>query len=185
MSGYPDMFNEATNGSHVKDSSDHAAAMLTCAGLALRAEASPGELRDVLEALGLIGPQGPPPLTDRQRRALKATLTPVEEPALPATPETTARPSAADSGPTPAATKARRTAAIARARQILAAAPTEEAPATNEHGEPILRCRSRLHHKTGANVRVRKDGNRQCVPCEVLHRAKATLRELAAWEVAP
>jgi hypothetical protein len=146
----------------------------TVASLALRAEASPGELRDVLEALGLIGPQGPPALTARQK--LKAAR------ALPDPPKPSEKPSAAELEVTPAATKARRTAAIARARQILAAAPTEEAPPTNEHGEPVLRCRSRLHHKTGANVRVRKDGNRQCVPCEILHRAKATLRELAAWE---
>jgi hypothetical protein len=176
MGGYPDMFNAASNGSYGGDSSDHAAAMRTCAGLALRAQAPPEDLLTVLEALGLIGWQGPPALTARQR--LAATR------ALPGTPEPSESPPVVDSGPIPAATKARRTAAITRARQILAAAPTEEAPATNEHGEPVLRCRSRLHHKTGANVRVRKDGNRQCVPCEVLHRAKATLRELAAWEVA-
>lgn len=58
MGGYPDMFNEATNGSHGGGAADPASAMLTVAGLALRAEASPDELRDVLEALGLIGPQG-------------------------------------------------------------------------------------------------------------------------------
>lgn len=58
MGGYPDMFNEATSGAHGTGLVEVDAAMRTVAGLAIRHEASLDELRDVLEALGLIGPQG-------------------------------------------------------------------------------------------------------------------------------
>jgi len=81
-----------------------------------------------------------------------------------------------------AATRRTQTA-IARARIVIAGIPTVEAAPVDERGRPIPRCRSRMHHKIGANVPVRKDGNLPCLACAQIAKAKATLRNLAgeAW----
>lgn len=147
-----------------------ARALVNVAGLALGREDPAGELREVLEALGLIGPQ--------------IAAEPVKDPAVPETRETDAGRSGGQPAHVQALTRRRRAAAVARAREILAKVPTQEAPPVDELGVPVLRCRSRLHHKTGANVRVEKNGNRKCVPCREILQARATIREYVAWETA-
>lgn len=143
------------------------AAKLTLARLAVRAKCDSRELREVLAMLGLI------------EDIAEVVVAPKSE-----TRETAAGRSGGQPAHVQALTRRRRAAAVARAREILAQVPTQEAPAVDEQGVPVLRCRSRLHHKTGANVRVEKNGNRKCVPCREILQARATIREYVAWETA-